>query len=44
MGYSRKKQTGAWGYGIPAGIEEIGRGISRGEQESGISRGVGFRS
>ena len=38
MGYSRKKKYGR-GHGIPKVIEEI----ARGDQESGISRGLGFR-
>ena len=28
LGYSRKIQTGGWGYGISKGIKEIARGIS----------------
>ena len=39
MGYSRKKKKWGRGYGIPRVIEEI----ARGDQESGMSRGLGFR-
>ena len=52
MCYSWKTQTGGWGFPIPSGIEKIARrisrvklkqtGISRGDQESGVSRSLGF--
>ena len=53
MAIPEKKQTGGWGYKIPAVLKKLQRNFQGliknkvefvvGDQESGISRGLGFR-